>query len=76
MPLDLSEVAQVTAGMDHTCAAMKKDGTVRCWGRNFDGEVTVPPGLSGVVKLAAAHRRTCAITGDGGMTCFGALELL
>jgi alpha-tubulin suppressor-like RCC1 family protein len=30
-------VAQISAGMWHTCAVLKTDGAVVCWGSNFDG---------------------------------------
>lgn len=38
----LANVAEVAAGGEHTCARID-DGTVRCWGANFFGEVGVPP---------------------------------
>lgn len=77
----LSEVDQIAIGSDHSCA-LKKDGTVLCWGFNFSGELgdgtttnrntpTAVPGLSGVARLFAGHNHTCAIKTDGTLWCWG-----
>ena len=43
--------ASVSAGGEHTCG-VKEDGTVACWGRNFDGNATPPEG-----RFASDQRR-------------------
>jgi alpha-tubulin suppressor-like RCC1 family protein len=37
-PVDITGVTAVAAGGRHSCALMN-GGTVRCWGRNFDGQL-------------------------------------
>jgi alpha-tubulin suppressor-like RCC1 family protein len=73
----------ITAGYDHTCALMA-DGGVTCWGDNHDGELGdgtaterhLPVGVSGlasgVIAIAAGAYHTCALTGAGGVKCWGA----
>lgn len=59
----LSNVTQITAGIAHTCALIG-DGTVKCWGENYYGQLgdgtnterlapVAVAGLSGVTRLAA-----------------------
>lgn len=58
------------------------DGSVRCWGRNAEGELgdgttenrTKPvavKGVSGAKHLAMAAHSTCALLGDGTVSCWG-----
>ena len=59
------------------------DGTVRCWGRNLDGQVgdgttTSPrlapvavPGLTSVVAVAVGGNHSCALLDGGGVQCWG-----
>jgi alpha-tubulin suppressor-like RCC1 family protein len=75
-------VAIITAGELHTCANTIK-GEVACWGSNFWGQlgvgsitkkILVPEGvsgLSGVRAVAAGGFHTCAVTGAGGVECWG-----
>jgi alpha-tubulin suppressor-like RCC1 family protein len=82
----LSNVAEVTAGDDYTCAR-RTDGTVACWGENGSGqlgdgtEVTrgtpaTVPGLANVVDVSAAGGTamgtTCALDASGRAFCWGA----
>jgi alpha-tubulin suppressor-like RCC1 family protein len=72
----------LAAGGAHTCAIIN-DGTVRCWGANYRGQLgdgtttfrSAPvrvEGLSGVVAIAAGNRHTCALRSDGTVWCWGA----
>ncbi|MDF2697755.1 MAG: hypothetical protein K0S65_6138, partial [Labilithrix sp.] len=81
---------QLVAGESHFCARMS-DGTVRCWGKNFSGELGAPDpespeegvdagafvvarvtDLSGATQISAGGSTTCALVGDGGVSCWGA----
>jgi hypothetical protein len=76
----------VTTAEDHACA-LYSDGTVRCWGKNDQGQLgdgTTTPrltavavrGLSSVIQVSAAPGYTCALVdaggGSGPVKCWGA----
>lgn len=77
----------IGAGSIHTCATLT-DGTVRCWGDNFYGELgngsptttgcgcsTTPVRVSGITNpaaVAAGLVYTCAMLSDGTVQCWGA----
>jgi alpha-tubulin suppressor-like RCC1 family protein len=73
--------AQIGAGLYHSCALMT-DGTVRCWGGAFDGELgtghsgveTHPltvAGLGTATQISVGYDHTCAVMTDGSERCWG-----
>ena len=65
----------------HACALIA-DGTVRCWGLNYQGQLgdgttvqrttAVPvPGVSGAVAVGVGNVVSCAIVGAGAVKCWG-----
>jgi alpha-tubulin suppressor-like RCC1 family protein/PKD repeat protein len=77
----LSHVTAVAAGGRHTCAALG-DGTVQCWGRNFNGQLgdgttdnaSTPRAVTGITTataIAAGGAHTCALLADGTAQCWG-----
>jgi alpha-tubulin suppressor-like RCC1 family protein len=78
-----SGVTAITASGAHTCALMSGGG-VKCWGQNSFGQlgdgtsgtdrlspVDVVGLSSGVTAVTAAWGHTCALTGAGGVKCWG-----
>jgi alpha-tubulin suppressor-like RCC1 family protein len=78
-----SGVLKMDTGYAHDCGLMAVDGTVRCWGSNFRGQLgfadlqprlfptEAVPGLTGAVDIAVGGTFTCAITATGGVVCWG-----
>jgi uncharacterized repeat protein (TIGR01451 family) len=74
----------ITAGGDYVCALLN-DGSVRCWGRNFYGELGNGSAGSAVndapvaavqlgqpaVAISAGNASTCALLADGSVRCWG-----
>ncbi|MEZ4708285.1 MAG: carboxypeptidase regulatory-like domain-containing protein [Caldilineaceae bacterium] len=86
LPLDViglsSGVKAITGGNDYTCALMESGGA-KCWGYNgygqlgdgtstFRAEPFDVVGLgSGVAKISAGSRHTCAVMSSGSAKCWG-----
>lgn len=80
----LSNAVGITAGFAHTCALLA-DGTGRCWGENFSGQLgtastnatstfTSPVPIAGLVdavSIIAGRVHTCALIADGSARCWG-----
>jgi len=77
------EIATIAAGGAHACA-LRTDGTVQCWGKNASGQLgggftsnssNIPvevENIHGPVKsIALGTDHTCALTGSGGVKCWG-----
>ena len=76
-------VLAVAVGEAHTCA-LRTNGSVRCWGLNFSGQlgdgtqenrpspVDVVSLASGVAAIDAGRSHTCALMAGGGVKCWGA----
>ncbi|MFN8488979.1 MAG: Ig-like domain-containing protein [Caldilineaceae bacterium] len=77
-----SNVSTVVAGDGHTCALLG-DGSVKCWGNNFFGQLGTNDlqgnwptpralvSLRGVVNIAAGNAHTCAVLTGGSLKCWG-----
>ncbi len=62
--------AGVCAGLAHTCALLN-NGTVQCWGYNYDGELGngTEHGLSLLPVAVATINNATAVSAGGGHTC-------
>ena len=63
-------VRLIAGGENHTLA-VRNDGTVIAWGRNNEGQTTVPGGLTGVVAISAGTRHSLALKSDGTLAAWG-----
>ncbi|MEM7360791.1 MAG: hypothetical protein AAF431_17000 [Pseudomonadota bacterium] len=72
---------KVVAGGGSSCA-LYTDGTVECWGRNFEGQLgtgslvhsLIPvsvPGVSTAVDISAGQFTTCVVLANGTVQCWG-----
>jgi alpha-tubulin suppressor-like RCC1 family protein len=80
--IPLTNATAVTSGGGHSCALIA-DGTIRCWGRNSDGQLgdgtstqknvatLVSGGITTFASLDAGAYHTCATLADGTARCWG-----
>jgi alpha-tubulin suppressor-like RCC1 family protein len=80
--VEVSSATLVTVGDRHTCA-LRKGGSVVCWGENKWGQLGQAPGASqglpvettglpeDIQALAAGRDHTCALAKDGSVWCWG-----
>ncbi len=76
----LSDAVQISLGEHHACA-LRRGGTVRCWGLGGDGQLgtivdrrataTDIAGLNQVVQLASGANHVCARRSSGAVMCWG-----
>ena len=58
-------------GHDHTCA-IKSDGTLKCWGYDFSGQVSGPNAEGGTfTQVRGTLNHTCAMKANGTLECWG-----
>ena len=65
----LADATALVAGGDHTCA-VRRTGSVVCWGAGFGKTPTAVPGVDKVADLSAGEAHTCARS-NGALTCWG-----
>lgn len=75
----LSGVTAISAGFMSSCALLE-DGTVSCWGWDFDdsisaGAVTVQR-IADAVNVSVGNSHACAALSDGSVDCWGKLSRL
>ena len=79
--LPLQQTRTVASGYYHSCALLL-NGTVKCWGLNYFGELgngtfissetpVAVSGLSNVTAISAGAFHTCALLSNGQMKCWG-----
>jgi alpha-tubulin suppressor-like RCC1 family protein len=75
----LSDVVDITAGLDYTCAIMSY-GQVMCWGNNEQGQLangtttdsavpTLATLITGISEVDAGLVKSCGLTGTGLVRC-------
>ena len=68
-PVHSGSFVSVSAGGLHSCSLIS-DGSVSCWGSNYDGRSAPPPDRSfAYVKAGGSH--TCGLKADGSVSCWG-----
>src|SRR6185369_15013538 len=69
-PGGLNSVTAVTTAMDHS-VVLNANGTVTCWGYNFDGQTAVPGGLNNVIAVSSGDFFSIALRSDGSIIGWG-----
>ncbi len=79
---DLDDAIDLASGRNHSCV-VRRDGSVACWGYNFDGQLgngeggnrsNVPVAVVSVsraVMVAAGGNFSCALRSSGSVACWG-----
>ena len=76
-----SGVTELVGGKNHLCA-LKTDGTLRCWGKNYNylvssqtvsglGTPTIYSGLNNIFAVSSSSYQSCAINTSGHVYCWG-----
>ncbi|HLD08520.1 MAG TPA: hypothetical protein VJB68_00570, partial [Methylophilaceae bacterium] len=82
----INNAVVVGAGAYHTCAVLA-DGTVKCWGNNYNGQLgdgtyidsVIPVTVSNIttaVAVSSGALHTCAMLADSTVKCWGGIGLL
>ena len=58
----------VSSGEHHSCGIIV-GGTVRCWGRDSDGQLNAPSGQ--FTAVSAGHNHSCGLKSDRTIACWG-----
>ena len=77
----LANVTAIASGFGHNCALLG-DGTVQCWGYNYNGQLgngtatngSVPsavPSINTAVAIATGFYHSCALLSSGSVQCWG-----
>ena len=77
----LSGATALAVGSSHTCALLS-DGTVACWGANWEGQLgdgslagtglpVAVQNLTSVSRIDAGAQYSCALRSDGSVVCWG-----
>jgi alpha-tubulin suppressor-like RCC1 family protein len=77
----ITDATALSTGYNHACALLA-DGTVKCWGRDTDGQLgdgghmsTSTPvqvkGVTDAVAVSAGGSHSCALLAGGGAVCWG-----
>ena len=70
IPANLTQVKTVSAG-ESSVLALKEDGTIIAWGRNYSGECNVPAGLKNVTAISTGGTHSLALKDDGTIVVWG-----
>ncbi|MHB1461643.1 MAG: dockerin type I domain-containing protein [Armatimonadota bacterium] len=70
LPQPNSDYIAVAASDAHA-AALRKDGSIVCWGGNAFGKTYVPEPNTGFVAVAAGVQHTVGLKSDGSVVCWG-----
>ena len=62
------EFRSVAAGQSHVCA-IRSEGGLTCWGRNWYGETEAPDGSFLAVSAGTDHN--CGLRANGSVFCWG-----
>ena len=64
----------VGAGLLHSIALLGR-GDIVAWGSNQNGQVAVPAGLDGVIRIAVGQQHNLALRKDGTVVAWGSISM-